>query len=1080
MTEMPVWLCGPTAESLCLALLHSLWQGAVWCVLLLGVLRRIPSDRCETRYAIALACLCGLLGGTSVTWSILRQSGTQGDVQSPVASIVDAGGSSAANAEPIPDASPDRGDEPVAEDVASSTPSLEIARLAPWGVLFWGIGACASLFLSSRHVAALRRFRAASPIQAPEPLRLLAKLVANLNLMRPVQLVSVEGLAVPGIMGVLKPTILIPSTLVTGLTPDQWEAILAHELAHIRRWDYLVNLSQLVIESLLFFNPAVWWLSRQVRFEREACCDAAAVRVTERPFQYAELLVSLAQGLQLKSDEAPLPTLGFSREQPSSLLERVRRIVAPGRRSELTMNRPVAFSYLALGLMAVAMLQTGTDVAVTVAAAIVADMGNDEERVAVLAETADVVQARESEGGLTIRGTISFKGATPPRQLVTVYALNRRGTEHTRSEAGKVDLAKTSAFDVTIGPGITHLQFWHPDCADVFVGPYGAGFEPVVNDVEVVLKPGIRSSVSVVDKNGVPVANAQVTIAPSLQAMMASKAGTALDTNETGLALFPHVDPDLKYSVMVAAPGFQNTYHHRQELRTDRPVRVEIVRERPMNGIVVDQDGTAVAGASVSVKPHRNLREVAGGLLVGQWDQSRAVSDHQGRFTLPDLLDGRRYDILVEADGYALGIIPGVQSGDTGLQAELGAPLTVGGTIHGPIELLQELRHQPLGWKLLFAPQVGDSLALINIGGEEEFHVVDGVGHFALPPLAPGRITVAVGNVTESRELKASLDDLRIDLAPQARVPDDPGIRRIRVTFVRDGQPVSPQGTLMVTGRPADEFVNWTRPYPVDNGAVEAAYRVPQELDFSSNGLVGFWFRTPARTAEIPTGEERADIVIPVEPAGAAKGIVLNADGSPALDARASVGFDFTEEDFSPGNRSAHEPPDLPDKAKPVYHTFAYGSPRGDAYCTGPNLRGESFLTPIPFGVTCYPYAMRGMYLAIGDSFVMNAENAYPTFTVELGKGIDARIRLLDPSGAPIANRPVELRSQHPEVPMIWGNQENTDEDGECRFQGLNSDLEGHYVVKIEFDKDYATMTVPLKLNGETTVIRTKRVGESD
>ena len=98
-----------------------------------------------------------------------------------------------------------------------------------------------------------------------------------MNLTRRVRIVVTERLTSPAVVGVLVPTLILPLSLMTTLTPEQIRFILLHELAHIRRGDYLANLFQLFAEALLFFNPAVWWISHQIRREREASCDALAI-----------------------------------------------------------------------------------------------------------------------------------------------------------------------------------------------------------------------------------------------------------------------------------------------------------------------------------------------------------------------------------------------------------------------------------------------------------------------------------------------------------------------------------------------------------------------------------------------------------------------------------------------------------------------------------------------------------------------------------------------------------------------------------------------------------------------------------
>jgi beta-lactamase regulating signal transducer with metallopeptidase domain len=97
----------------------------------------------------------------------------------------------------------------------------------------------------------------------------------------------------PTVIGFLKPVILLPTSALTGLSMQQLELLLAHELAHIRRHDYLVNILQSVIETLLFYHPAVWWVSHRIRVEREHCCDDVAVRVSGNAVVYAKALATL-------------------------------------------------------------------------------------------------------------------------------------------------------------------------------------------------------------------------------------------------------------------------------------------------------------------------------------------------------------------------------------------------------------------------------------------------------------------------------------------------------------------------------------------------------------------------------------------------------------------------------------------------------------------------------------------------------------------------------------------------------------------------------------------------------------------
>src|SRR3954468_23392237 len=124
---------------------------------------------------------------------------------------------------------------------------------------------------------------------------------------------------VPLVVGWIRPVILVPVCALTNLNILQLEALLAHELAHIRRFDYLVNLMQTAVETLLFYHPAVWWLGKQIRDERENCCDDIAVAVCGNTLVYATALAELEQSRVASARFAMAASNG-------SLLNRIRRL----------------------------------------------------------------------------------------------------------------------------------------------------------------------------------------------------------------------------------------------------------------------------------------------------------------------------------------------------------------------------------------------------------------------------------------------------------------------------------------------------------------------------------------------------------------------------------------------------------------------------------------------------------------------------------------------------------------------------------------------------------------------------------
>lgn len=145
-------------------------------------------------------------------------------------------------------------------------------------------------------------------------------------------LATCESVAVPTVLGIIRPMILLPASVISGLSPEQVESVLAHELAHLRRYDHLVNLAQCVIESLLFFHPAIWWISRRIREEREHCCDDLVVASGTVPLDYAASLLRVAEirreaGVRDRQSRS-LAGLGlFATGRPSTLRQRISRLL---------------------------------------------------------------------------------------------------------------------------------------------------------------------------------------------------------------------------------------------------------------------------------------------------------------------------------------------------------------------------------------------------------------------------------------------------------------------------------------------------------------------------------------------------------------------------------------------------------------------------------------------------------------------------------------------------------------------------------------------------------------------------------
>ena len=316
------WQAHPLAYALGRALLHSLWQGAGVAVLLAAALSLLRGRGPQARYAAACAALGLMLLLPALTvWRL-------GDA--PHDSYP------AAAEEPAPDgvASASRQSKGAAAGVVSHAPAgVEPAqaggqsgegmrRLLPWLALAWLAGVALLLARMLGGLVYARRLRRQGVRAVGEFWQERAGEIARrLRLKKTVEVLESALVQVPTAVGWLRPVVLLPASALVGLTPQQLESILAHELAHIRRHDYLLNLLQLVAETLLFYHPAAWWVSGRVRDEREHVCDDLAVRVCGDALTYARALTRMERLRRAPSPQVALAASG------GNLTARILRLV---------------------------------------------------------------------------------------------------------------------------------------------------------------------------------------------------------------------------------------------------------------------------------------------------------------------------------------------------------------------------------------------------------------------------------------------------------------------------------------------------------------------------------------------------------------------------------------------------------------------------------------------------------------------------------------------------------------------------------------------------------------------------------
>ncbi|WP_460878446.1 TonB family protein [Rhodanobacter koreensis] len=236
-------------------------------------------------------------------------------------------------------------------NVASSTIpwtwDAGLDALLPWLVLAWS---CGVLLLSLRAWRQWRGLKALVRMAGliPEWQARVAAMTARFGLHRHVTVLCSKVIATPAVVGWVRPVILLPLAVVCNFPAAQIELILAHELAHLRRWDPLANLLQVILETLCFYHPVVHWISRDVRNEREICCDKLALSISGGSRR--EFVTALAELGELRERHASLLLAASG----GVLLDRVQYMLLPERRGT-PMRTPARFVAMLLGAALVAL-----------------------------------------------------------------------------------------------------------------------------------------------------------------------------------------------------------------------------------------------------------------------------------------------------------------------------------------------------------------------------------------------------------------------------------------------------------------------------------------------------------------------------------------------------------------------------------------------------------------------------------------------------------------------------------------------------------------------------------------------------
>lgn len=305
--------------------IHSIWQGSLIALVLAIVLNRVSGKKSGLRYQISIFALFTILIASLITFTIYLDQYTVGqDGGMMIALLKNTGPSITAASSEQPE----------------QFFTLSFDRYLPFIVGIWIVGMiifALRLGGGALYVQLMKHSR--MPI-AGNSLRVLYRMKKKLRIKKQIELAQSATIQVPMVIGHLKPMILFPIGVINQLSTNEVEAIIAHELAHIQRSDYLHNLIQSIVEMIFYYHPAVWWISSVVRTERENACDDVAVRLCGDSMSYAKALV------EMQSMHTPTPTLAMPLfKSKTQLLSRVKRLLNQPDHKTHTMEKLIATTF---------------------------------------------------------------------------------------------------------------------------------------------------------------------------------------------------------------------------------------------------------------------------------------------------------------------------------------------------------------------------------------------------------------------------------------------------------------------------------------------------------------------------------------------------------------------------------------------------------------------------------------------------------------------------------------------------------------------------------------------------------------
>lgn len=1053
-------------EALVYALLHSLWQSGVAFLVLWMLLRFIPARKAQLRYGLGVFALTAILAANVFTWawldvSVARKPQTRSS-ESSVALVAATKSVDATPSVAMPVGEPSPSSEQPSFQVASS-PAVPKPMLAqnwiPWIAGVWLLGVLVFLIRTLHSMVGAGRLRKDSrEVTDPALLALASEIGSLLKIAKRVRIFVSDHINMPAVIGCLQPVVLLPASMLTGAHPEYLRAVLAHEFAHIKRWDYLINIAQMLIESLLFFNPFVWWISRQIRREREACCDQIAAQQCQTPAHYLKAVIACAQPAEAEMRHR-LPDVALALGGPNAnddkpLVDRAKRLLQPGYRPAVRVRWLTMLGILAgTALILYSMIQ-GAHVA--------AKILTPKERIEQIAELRKEYAKKSDLNQNSVQKNIRVSGSVLLEDGAELPKLAEMGILSESSDGAGFDERQTriGAFDHEVSSGKITVYAWAQGYAPVVAGPFQGDND--LKDIHLVLKKGFEATVRVTDESSKPIEGVEITLAYGSTRFPNNGLGKAtVPTNSNGEAKIANAE-SVNAALRLRKLGFKAVELNEVKLDPQNPLNLTMSPGNHVAGVVraLEDPSKIIPKATFHIaqtrKPDGHMGYGLGGGPVF------ATTDEKGAFVIDTLLDGVTYIVVVKADGYRPALLK-LTNESGNVDVSLKSALSMKGKV---INLPPNADARISYYEYVRAP--GELNTIHNPHQRSvELQMRDGVGHFELRDLYEGLVNFFInGKGYQLDDFTESRDDIVIDFAAK---PEDEEVlisnvpkRKVVIQFdVPEGSPAAegslkityqragnkagfntvvkpekvekPQPKEVVKGKPNRPLTSWgEKTISVANGRAEIEAPVPNRLNLNLDGLTGYTTSPKFNRDwngpffEVGEGATVFEQRIPVAAAGAIYGEIVNADGSALNHVRVEVRGASSEFVFR----------------------HMQGTRKDD-------LTQGFIVTPLPLGGEYLLKVKKDPSVVVAAQVRLDEKmpNQKMRIVIPVGKTIYADVS--DEDGKAVPDHPFYFTTSENPGSNIELGFYRSDENGRVTIPEVNTEYSGSYTLRSESQKDY-------------------------